>query len=130
MDLKPVRIERLKQFAKSRSVVDNPSGLGQLIGKEPNQVYNLLSGKASFGEKVARSIESKAGLPRYWLDTDVEGERAISMLSPEAAAIARAIDGLIGEPRRKVILLCQQILGLADPAARTENKHKDQGNAE
>jgi hypothetical protein len=128
MDLKPIRIERLKAFAKSRGLVDNPSGLGSLIGKEPNQVYNLLSGKASFGEKVARSIEEAAGLPRYWLDTDVQGERALSMLSPEAAAIARAIDGLQGDPRKKVILLCQQILGLAEPG-RPENKNKDQGNA-
>lgn len=128
MDLKPIRIERLKAFAKSRGLVDNPSGLGALIGKEPNQVYNLLSGKGSFGEKVARSIEAKAGLPRNWLDTDAASERAVAMLSPEAVAIARAIDALQGDPRKKVILLCQQILGLAEPG-RPEGKQKGHRNA-
>lgn len=72
VDLKDIRRQRLAKLAKMRNVVDNPSGLGLLIGKKPNQVYNLLSGKASFGEKVARSIEASAGLPVMWLDVDEE----------------------------------------------------------
>lgn len=76
MDLKPIRQRRLADFARMKGVQDNPSGLGLLIGKRPNQVYNLLHGTASFGEKVARSIEQSAQLPTMWLDVDPEaGER-------------------------------------------------------
>jgi len=74
MSLKQIRIERLKQFAVSRGVAGSPTALGLLIGKKPNQTSDLLSGKASFGEKVARSMEEKAGLPTGWLDDFDVGE--------------------------------------------------------
>lgn len=70
VDLPEIRRKRLLRFAELRQVQDNPSGLGLLIGKKPNQVYNLLHGSASFGEKVARSIEQAAGLPWGYLDTE------------------------------------------------------------
>lgn len=68
MSLKLIRIERLKQLAVLRGV-KGTTELGLLIGKQANQTSDLLSGKASFGEKVARSIEESAKLPRNWLDT-------------------------------------------------------------
>lgn len=67
MTLKLVRILRLKQFAAMRRL-DGPVALGKAIGKKTNQTSDLLSGKVSFGEKVARSIEVFAGLPDGWLD--------------------------------------------------------------
>lgn len=68
MSLKLIRISRLKEFAAQRGL-KGPTAIGKAIGKEPNQVSDLLSGKASFGEGVARSIEEKAQLPVNWLDT-------------------------------------------------------------
>lgn len=68
MSLKLIRIERLKQLAALRGI-EGTTDLGLLIGKKANQTSDLLSGKASFGEKVARSIEESAQLPRNWLDT-------------------------------------------------------------
>ena len=68
MSLKLIRIQRLKEFAALRGL-KGPVALGRAIGKQPNQVTNLLSGAASFGEKVARSIEEVSGLPVGWLDT-------------------------------------------------------------
>lgn len=50
-----------------RSLV-GPVQLGRAIGKSASQASDLLSGKASFGEKVARSIEAFAGLDVNWLD--------------------------------------------------------------
>lgn len=73
MSLKLVRITRLKQFAKMRNL-EGPVALGAAIGKKPNQTSDLLSGKASFGEKVARSIEESAGLPTGWMDRLDMGE--------------------------------------------------------
>ena len=73
MSLKLIRIARLKQFAVSRRI-EGPVAMGLAINKKPNQTSDLLSGKASFGEKVARSIEEYAGLPINWLD-QVDGEQ-------------------------------------------------------
>ena len=67
MSLKLIRISRLKELAKARGI-EGPSALGELIGKKANQTADLLSGHAPFGEKVARSIEENAKLPRDWLD--------------------------------------------------------------
>lgn len=100
VDLKQTRIERLKQYARSHGVLDDPAGLAALIGKKSNQIYNLLSGMGSFGEKVARSIEEKAGLPNGWLDSEAEADTA---LTAEVAALALAIERL-PEPRRHQVL--------------------------
>lgn len=111
MDLKQIRIERLKQYAKTHGLtgedgeVDNPAGLGKLIGKQPNQVYNLLSGMASFGEKVARSIEESAGLPTRWLDTD-------SGLAPDVAILALKLDRLPEPFRGKALEILQDALDI------------------
>jgi hypothetical protein len=72
MPQKLIRIARLKHFAKARGVV-GPVELGKLIGRKANQVSDLLSGRAPFGEKVARSIEAAAGLPHGWLDETGNG---------------------------------------------------------
>ena len=69
MSLKLIRIAKLKEFALSRGLV-GPVALGKVIGKKANQTSDLLSGKAPFGEKVARSIEVSAELPENWLDSD------------------------------------------------------------
>lgn len=68
MSLKLVRIQRLKQFAQMRGL-NGPVAIGKAIGKKTAQAANLLSGVASFGEKVARSIEEHAGLETGWLDS-------------------------------------------------------------
>jgi len=67
MTLKLIRIQRLKLFAAQRGY-SGPVALGVAIGKSPSQASDLTTGKASFGEKVARSIEEFAGLPENWLD--------------------------------------------------------------
>lgn len=104
VDLKQIRIERLTQYAKAREVLDDPARLGALIGKKPNQVYNLLHGVSSFGEKVARSIEEAAGLPRYWLDLDeVNAESPRGELPPDVAAAAAQIAAL--PPRHRTWML-------------------------
>ena len=68
MSLKLIRIQRLKLFATQRALF-GPVVLGVAIGKSTSQASDLLSGTASFGEKVARSIEEFARLPTNWLDT-------------------------------------------------------------
>jgi hypothetical protein len=123
VDLKPVRIERLRLYAQRHGLLDNPSALGMAIGKRPNQVYNLLTGTASFGEKVARSIEDAAGLPKGWLDG--EGE---DYLSPEVAALAEAVDKLPhGRPRDWVLMTIREAVKIAREMPYEDAAH-DAGN--
>lgn len=68
MSLKLIRISRLKQFFTQQGL-DELADRAKAIGKKVNQTSDLVTGKASFGEKVARSIEENAGLPNGWLDT-------------------------------------------------------------
>ena len=67
MDLKQIRIARLRQLQAERGAA-GPVELGKIIGCKTNQASDLLNGRASFGEKLARRIEECAGLPMGWLD--------------------------------------------------------------
>ncbi|TFZ03094.1 helix-turn-helix transcriptional regulator [Ramlibacter henchirensis] len=64
---KLTRIARLKQFQADRGL-RGPAELGRAIGRNTNQTSDLLRGRASFGERIARAIEQFAGLPVGWLD--------------------------------------------------------------
>lgn len=70
--MKQIRIANLKELAKKRSLT-GPVELGAVIGRKANQTSDLLNERASFGEKIARSIEVAAGLPEGWLDRPPEG---------------------------------------------------------
>lgn len=67
MASKEIRIARLKQL-QAEIGARGPVELGRAIGRKTNQTSDLLHGRTSFGEKVARSIEEFAGLPMGWLD--------------------------------------------------------------
>lgn len=95
MTLKGTRIQRLKLLARMKGDL-GPVELGRLIGKKPNQTSDLLSGQASFGEKVARSIEAFAGLPDRWLDIEADQDSwpfspdlqlAVSRSDPDTLAV-------------------------------------------
>lgn len=66
VSLKLVRIARLKKLQADSKL--SGQEFCDLIGCKPNQLSDLLHGRASFGEKVARKIEEKAGKPPGWLD--------------------------------------------------------------
>ena len=85
MPKKLIRIARLKQFVRLRQVA-GPVELGLLINKKPNQVSDLLSGRASFGEKLARSIEEAAGLPDGWLDRLDNGTEILRVANTPSTA--------------------------------------------
>jgi hypothetical protein len=62
----------------------NISELGRLIDRSPSLTHDLLSGRKSFGEKIARQIEARLGLG----DGDLDREES----APSQAAIALARD--------------------------------------
>jgi hypothetical protein len=126
VDLRDIRIQRLERFASRHGVKENPSALGELIGKKPNQVYNLLHRQSSFGEKVARSIEEAAGLPRYWLDIDES--QPPNGLSPDVLEVAMQINDLEPEERERVLTMCRELLKLAKRSAQERNVLKNGAN--
>ena len=101
MTLKLTRIARLKLFAQQRRL-EGPGELGNAIGRKANQTSDLLNGRASFGEKVARSIEDFAQLPTGWLDqTDANSSTDLAVanentLQPKTDAIDIPILGVEG----------------------------------
>lgn len=58
-----IRVENLRKTGKT--AVE----LASAIGSSYQYWRDMLDGKKSFGEKIARKIEGKLGLPRGWLDT-------------------------------------------------------------
>jgi phage repressor protein C with HTH and peptisase S24 domain len=112
MSLKLVRIARLKQFQAEKQA-GGAVELGRLIGKSVQQTSDLLSGRASFGEKVARSIEDFAALPPGWLDE--EDETGIKVLA--APAVKRGGEMVIQQYREKGGAMGQGVLLRDQPGA-------------
>lgn len=48
----------------------NQAAFAELVGRKASQISDMLMGRKSFGEKVARYLEERAGYPDGWLDLD------------------------------------------------------------
>jgi hypothetical protein len=116
MDLKDIRVERLKLFARKHGVESSPGELARLIGKKPNQVTNLLGKHSSFGEKVARSIEQAAGLSAGWLDVEgaEDDARPSDHLAADLAELAAQVSKLPPKHRHVALAHIRQILDLVN----------------
>jgi hypothetical protein len=98
---KSVRIERLKKLQADKKL-PGLKEFAEFIGKKENQTSDLLLGRASFGEKVARSIEEKAKLPPGWLDgiaywpfKDVDPDKYALLLPEQKGLIESAVAGMV-----------------------------------
>lgn len=60
-----VRVARLRVLIREAG---RQKDLAKALDVEPNYISQLISGKKSFGEDVARSIEAKLKKPVGWLD--------------------------------------------------------------
>ncbi|HFC4481387.1 TPA: hypothetical protein ACFJH2_002022 [Neisseria gonorrhoeae] len=58
-DLKAIRIDNLKRFFENK----------KLPVKDKSLLSQLMSGKASFGEKVSRRLEEEYGMGSLYLDS-------------------------------------------------------------
>ena len=59
MDIKQIRVERLRQWFANKTLPE----------KEKSYLSQLLNGKASFGERAARRLERDYGMGEGFLDT-------------------------------------------------------------
>lgn len=66
-DRAQIRRERLQEMI-TLTTKGNRGQFAELVGKAASQISDMLSANKSFGEKVARQIEERAGYPLGWLD--------------------------------------------------------------
>lgn len=103
MKIADLRRDRLRAWYESRSIPE----------REKSYISQLLSGKASFGEKAARRLESDYGMPNLYLDTvstysvkQIRGEYTKNnqqAISAEEEAILLAYRGL-DRPEQLMVL--------------------------
>jgi phage repressor protein C with HTH and peptisase S24 domain len=67
MDVQLNRRERLRQFIDDR-YAGNVSRFAAFVGKHQSQIADMLIGRKSFGERIARSLEESLGIPAGYLD--------------------------------------------------------------
>lgn len=98
MDMPSIRRANLTKLFHKLSP-DDVTGFGKIIGKSQSATSDLLLGRKSFGEKIARSIEKNANLAPMSLDiaSNVEPAPAIQGLIPliswvQAGAFCHVVD--------------------------------------
>lgn len=67
VEIQDHRRQRLRQWIKDQHD-GNVSAFAATVKKSQPQIADMLDGRKSFGEKVARSIEELAMMPPAWLD--------------------------------------------------------------
>lgn len=129
MTIQDIRRARLAQLIAERykSQADFVSSTGENQG----EVSGLLKTK-SFGEKKARKIESKAGLPAGWLDepieadggaadqaapTNAQGDAAPEWMAPEAYRLLTLYYSSSLDHRAEIMATAEEFAA-ADTAAR------------
>lgn len=67
MDIQETRREKLRQFIEEQ-FAGNVSRFAASVGKAQSQLADMLSGRKSFGERIARALEQSLGLSSGYLD--------------------------------------------------------------
>jgi hypothetical protein len=65
-----IKFCQLIGMVKTSSPAPSPTVLGRTIDRNTNYCSDLLLGRRSFGDEIARHIEQKMGLPRWYLDDE------------------------------------------------------------
>lgn len=69
MDLVEIRRKNLSHYCEDECG-GNETELARRAKRAQSQIHDMLAGKKSFGEKIARAIEANINKPRGWLDVD------------------------------------------------------------
>jgi DNA replication initiation complex subunit (GINS family) len=84
---------------------DGQAEFARRVGRSPGQINDMLSGRKSFGEKVARAFEKKydPSRPRGWMDIDENAEavegRFGDQIEPYGSSITKEEAELIADLR-------------------------------
>lgn len=79
-----VRLRRLRELITRDFSNKSKSAIAEKLGVEPSYLSRMLGKKnrKRIGEDIARDIEYRCRLPRYWLDDADEGIEQIPMPEP------------------------------------------------
>jgi hypothetical protein len=88
MQTQDIRRQRLRQLIKDR-YGDSQARFIDETGENQGEISGLLRTK-SFGEKKARNLEKKVGLPAGWLDTPLQTGAQVQPTEKAAAVPAQA----------------------------------------
>lgn len=102
MDTKAeIRRKRLGQLIQDR-FGGNQTEFAEQVGRRQSAVSDMVRGAKSFGEKIARDIELKLGLPELWLD-GLDEQKAQEMVVMEPLAdyyiVAKSPEDLVRQLR-------------------------------
>jgi hypothetical protein len=92
-----IRLERL------RTLFSRPIEMRERTGRSASFCSDLLNGRKSFGEKLARDMEEELKLPRGWFDQSDQAAPKPEL--DEEAELLAAFRALVGDPvaRAKVL---------------------------
>lgn len=94
-----IRVENLRKTGKTAAE------LASTVGSSYQYWRDMLDGKKSFGEKVARKIEAKLGLPRGWLDAINNGVPPMTQAPSQSfSAFAHALAVLFDQLPNDMVL--------------------------
>ncbi len=115
----------------------NVTAFAKEVGKPQSQVQDMLDGRKAFGEKVARQLESKAGLPAGALDGNQASANLVrdvsaqvvygSPISVEASLLGREWDKLKEPLKAHIRELILMLVGAQVRESRAKSKGKPRG---
>lgn len=115
-----IRLENLLSYARKKGWRDKV--LAEKIGRSPQQLSDMKNNRKGFGEDLARDIEQKLGLPRYWLDVSHDSED--SQADRMAAAAKQSAEDVASVDRSKfgpmAVHLAMTIDTIKNPAAQAK----------
>lgn len=97
----PMSDDALIRLARLQKLGYSPAELALELGTTAQYWRDLLAGKKSFGEKIARRIEEAYELPRYYLDLrgdDAPPPKRAPKMSDLAFALAAGFEQLPADP--------------------------------
>ena len=89
MDVQTNRRERLRQFIEEQHA-GNVSRFAASVGKSQPQIADMLNGRKSFGERVARSLEESLGISAGYFDRASDTEHR-NEAAPEGFVAVRRV---------------------------------------
>lgn len=114
-----IRLENLLSYARKKGWRDKV--LAEKIGRSPQQLSDMKNNRKGFGEDLARDIEQRLGLPRYWLDVphdgdDSQADRMAKSDEASASSVANADRASFGPMAVHLAMSIDAIKNPADQA--------------
>lgn len=111
--------DRLIRLQNLKAMNLGPTELKRRFGRSVSYWSDMLNNRKSFGEDVARDIEERANMPRYWMDTphDATEAKAAGAPAPEGRPAKQVASGA-GQVVQSLVTFMAGLDPLVAPSAR------------